>query len=79
MGSACGEKPVSVGQRLPYGLTSLLDMVDCSISALGALCSQLMLEEMVRHENFLAESSIDAPIDASDVERIKGWMKVTTA
>jgi hypothetical protein len=51
-------------------------MINCSISRLGALCAQLMLEDLGR-QRFVAPSPDEAVSD-SEKDRIRKWMKIAT-
>lgn len=61
----------------PHGLVSLWDMINCYISPLCALCSQLMLEQIARDDGF-ARPGPDEPISDAEERRISGWLQVAT-
>jgi hypothetical protein len=76
MSSACEERPAS-SQRSPYGLMSLWDMINCSISQIGSLCAQLMLEQLCcKYSGFQIPVIDESFDDVENIEKIKGWMKV---
>lgn len=53
-------------------------MINFSLHGLGVLCSQLMLEEIMRSEHIVASDSVDDPADEAGIERIKKWLKLAT-
>lgn len=77
MHSAAEELPASErnASRIPYGLMSLLEMINCSVSSLCALCSQLMLEEIVREEK---QVCLDVHISDAEKQAVKEWLKIAT-
>jgi hypothetical protein len=59
-----------------YGLTSLAEMINCSISGLCPLSAQLTLEISTRQQ--IVVPNPDAPVGKSDRDRIEGWLKIAT-
>jgi hypothetical protein len=74
MDSACEERPAP-GQTIPYGLMSLWDMINCSISQLGSLCAQLELEHLCfKVVGF--PLALEGPVEEGETAQVAGWMKV---
>lgn len=69
------EKAAPNSGYAPHGLVSLWDMINCHISSLCRLCSQLMLEQITR-DDYCAEP--DEPMNDADKERISGWLTIAT-
>ena len=60
-------------RRLSLGRLRSLDVINSSVSALCSLCSQLMLEEMLR------EKQSDEPLGVSEYDHIEGWLQVASS
>ena len=75
MSAAEGFQSATMPGRAADGLMSLLQMVNCNISALGALCSQLMLEQLARDESF-GNLSVDFNVADDDKSKIFGWLDI---
>jgi len=65
--------------RLSYGLMSLSEMINCSISGLVALCSQLMLEQATRSERIIVPEVAVAPISEKQKNKMRGWLTIATS
>lgn len=67
--------------RLPYGLMSLAEMVNCSLIGLSSLCSQLSFYETLfgDHHHRLDPNERQRVVPATVSEQIKGWLKIASA
>ena len=74
--SSAGERWPASGQRMPYGLVSLWDMINCHISSLCNLCSQLKLYEIVLGERPDHSDGPHDPADENLLQNVRGWLKI---
>jgi hypothetical protein len=76
MSSAFGEKPASC-RRLPYGLMSLSEMVNCHIQSLCRLFAQMLMETTMRN-SILIDIPGCGPVEIHDEDKkkMKGWLRV---
>src|ERR1700761_2027777 len=76
MSSAQGDRP-GPGPSLPYGLMSLWEMINCTITELGTLCAQLQLEHFCfKVVGFPLAPEETLEDDDLGKRRLAGWMKV---
>jgi hypothetical protein len=76
--SAAGERPdASAPIGMPYGPMSLWDMINCHISSLCGLCSQLRLYQIVLGDQPQASDGPDDLADGVLIENVRGWLKIT--
>lgn len=78
MDSTCEERPAS-GSRMPYGLMSLWEMINCHISSLCSLCSQLKLYEIALGERLETSDGPHDPISDGLATSVQGWLQIARA